>query len=238
MFVNISPLLPASLHVVAKVASAVYNQTTSGAVVRSDKDKNLFKVMGVSEAQTYKVNVVDLKDWLYKWVDSHLEYFGEGGWIDSDKITGFDNFDIRIEEGELFYIPWNSEDEEHVMEDAEELILLKSIEEPLPQPELTRFFAELHEALMKKHQDRYVAMQNVLRALDDLEKAKLFIASYVWEDCGDDWKSIGETIDLNFVDGDGDGPLRVMAYPVIDGNTLTHISPICLFESNQKPNPL
>lgn len=87
---------------------------------------------------------------------------------------------------------------------------------------------------MKKHQDRYVAMQNVLRALDDLEKAKLFIASYDWADFDEDWQGIGETIDLNFVDG----PLRVMAYPVIDGNTLTHISPICLFESNQKPNPL
>jgi hypothetical protein len=129
MFKNVTPIALSADQVVAKVASALHNGTKKGAVVTSDVEHNLFKVMGMSESEVYKVNVIDLGQWLYRWVESRLDSaFIDGGWIDCDKYPGFSSFDIRIEEGKLLFVPWDEEAGEHVMDESETLISLKGID--------------------------------------------------------------------------------------------------------------
>jgi hypothetical protein len=129
MFKNVTPIALSADQVVAKVASALHNGTNKGAVVTSDVEPNLFKVMGMSESEVYKVHIIDLGQWLYRWVESRLDSaFIDGGWIDSDKYPGFSNFDIRIEEGKLLFVPWDEEAGEHVMDESETLISLKGID--------------------------------------------------------------------------------------------------------------
>lgn len=75
-----------------------------------------------------KVNVVDLETWLYRWVESHLDCFEDGGWVNVDKVPGFLSFDIRIENGKLLYVPFDVNEDESLMDQAEVLISLKGID--------------------------------------------------------------------------------------------------------------
>lgn len=128
MFFNVTPFDANACKAVAKVATALKMGNKKGAVTASDQDENLFKVMGPSEAETMKVNVVDLEEWLNLWVKNNLNSFEDGGWINVDKVPGFLFFDIRIENGKLFYVPFDVEEGESLMNEAEVLLSLKGVD--------------------------------------------------------------------------------------------------------------
>jgi hypothetical protein len=103
------------------LASEQARKSLARAILALERDENLIypalgvssqlpRIMAVGEATYYDIPAVETKVWIERVIRHNIDTFDDNGWSESFE---FNTFDLRIENGLVWVIPWDKKLREH-----------------------------------------------------------------------------------------------------------------------------